>query len=117
MALLVALSWRWLLILSSERMKGSRSWQKRRGNHLKLIGSWSLSEQTGMHVGEDPGNRRAVMAQLQIASLLPADLLLPSESESNDEWTATEHTARQQSAPPGKAWRMTPVTKGEHFND
>jgi hypothetical protein len=98
-------------------MKGSRSWQKRRGNHLKLRGSGSLSEQTGVHVGEDPGNRRAVMAQLQIASLLPAGLLLPSEVEGNDEWTETEKPARHLSAPPGIAWRMTPVKKGEHFND
>ena len=47
----------------------------------------------------------------------PADLLLTSESEGNDEWTETENTARHQSAPPGIAWRMTPVKKGEHFND
>ena len=47
----------------------------------------------------------------------PADLLLTSEVEGNDEWTETEKTARHQSAPPGMAWRMTPVKKGEHFND
>jgi hypothetical protein len=47
----------------------------------------------------------------------PADLLLTWESEGNDEWTETEKTARHKSQPPGIAWRMTQVKKGEQFND
>ena len=49
-----------------------------------------------VYADEDPGNRRAVMARLQIASLPPADLLLPSQVEGHDEWTETENTARHQ---------------------